>query len=117
MLAGEDAVGAGDGLHQRVVAHRLVEIDRRAARRVEAGQPHGADEHQPQRVVGVLELLVEPRLRLVHPLAVRLDVEAELLHLLDLVLARRDDHRHVGRRQDVEPLLQARARGLGRTGP
>jgi hypothetical protein len=82
VLAGEDPVGAGDGLHQRVVAHRLVEIHRRAARRVEAGQPHGADEDQAQRVVGVLELLVQPRLRLVHALAVRLDVEPELLHLL-----------------------------------
>ena len=59
VLAGEDAVGAGDGLHQRVVAHRLVEIDRRAARRVEAGHPHGADEDQPQRVLRVLELALE----------------------------------------------------------
>ncbi len=59
VLAGEHPVRARDGLHQRVVPHRLVEIDRRAARRVEAGQPHRADEDQPQRVVGVLELLVQ----------------------------------------------------------
>ena len=68
---GENAVGAGDGLHQRVVAHRLVEIYRRAARRIKASQPHGADEDQAQRVFGVLELLFEARLRLVHPPAVR----------------------------------------------
>jgi hypothetical protein len=47
VFAGEDAVGSRDGLHQGVIAHRLVEIDRRAARSVEAGQPHGADENQP----------------------------------------------------------------------
>ena len=108
MLAGEHAVGPGDGLHQRVVAHRLVQIDGRAARRIEAGQPHGAHEYQPQRIGSVLELLIQPRLRLVHPLAVRLDVQAKLLHLLDLVLSRRDDHRHVGGGQHLQALLQGR---------
>ena len=51
VLVGEHPVGAGDRLHQRVVAHRPVEVDRRHARRVEAGHPHRADEHQPQRIV------------------------------------------------------------------
>jgi hypothetical protein len=60
----------------------------------------------PQRVGGVLELLVEGRLRFVHALAVRLDVEPQLLHLLDLVLPRRDDHRHVGRRAAPPALLK-----------
>ena len=106
MFAGENPVGTGDGLHQCVVAHRLVEIHRRAAGRVEASQPHGADKDQAQRVFGVLELLVQSWLRFVHALAVRLDVEAQRLHLLDFVLPRRDDHRHVGAGQYVQPLFQ-----------
>ena len=106
VLAGEDPVGAGDGLHQRVVAHRLVEIHRRAARRIEAGQPHGADEDQAQRVVSLLEFFVEAGVRLVHALAVRFDVEAKRLHLLDFVLPRRNDHRHIGTGQHIESLFQ-----------
>ena len=62
VFAGEHPVGARDGLHQRVIPHRLVEIHRGTARRVETGQPHGTDEHQSQRVVGVLQLLVQRRL-------------------------------------------------------
>ena len=44
VLVGEHPVGAGDGLHQQVVAHRFVEIHRRRRRRVEPGEPHGAYE-------------------------------------------------------------------------
>jgi hypothetical protein len=56
VLVPRHSVRARDGLHQRVIAHRLVEIDRRAGRHVEAGDPHGAQEHDPKRVVLVLEL-------------------------------------------------------------
>src|SRR2546427_7032249 len=42
-------VRARDGLHERVVPHRLVEIHRRTTRRVETGQPHRAQKHQPDR--------------------------------------------------------------------
>ena len=42
-----NTIGAGDGLHQRVIAHRLVEVERGAGRRVEARHPHGAHKHQP----------------------------------------------------------------------
>ena len=41
----------------------------------------------------------------VHPLPVGDDVEAQRLHLLDFVLARRHDERHLGRGQDIEALL------------
>ena len=41
-LVAEHAVHAGDRLHQPVAAHRLVDVHRVQARRVEAGQPHVA---------------------------------------------------------------------------
>ena len=41
ILARIDAVGAGDSLHEAVGLHRLVDIERRQALHVEAGQPHG----------------------------------------------------------------------------
>ena len=56
-LVAEDAVHAGDGLHQAVPAHRLVDIHRVQAGRVEAGQPHVAHDDDPERVFAVLEPL------------------------------------------------------------
>ena len=47
----EDAVHAGDGLHQPVAAHRLVDVHRVQARGVEAGQPHIADDDELERVL------------------------------------------------------------------
>ena len=47
----EDAVHAGDGLHQAVAAHRLVHVHRVQAGRVEAGEPHVADDDDLERVV------------------------------------------------------------------
>ena len=55
ILAGIDAVGARDGLHQRVRLHRLVDVERRQALHVEAGQPHGADDGDAERMLRVLE--------------------------------------------------------------
>ena len=106
VLALEHAVGAGDGLHQRVIAHRLVEIDRRAAGRIEAGQPHGADENEPQRIGWVLELLLQAGIRVFHALAMRRNVEAQLRHLRDLVLGRRYDQRHVGGLENLQARRQ-----------
>ena len=57
VLVAEDAVRPGNGLHQRVIPHRLVEIHRGTTWRVEAGHPHGAHKNEPQRVVRVFELL------------------------------------------------------------
>ena len=101
VLLGEDPVGAGNRLHQGVVAHRPIEIDRRDRRCVEAGHPHRAHEYDPQRVVGVLELLGE--VLAVHPLAVRTDVEAKVVQLLEFVLPLRDDHRHVSGLHQLDP--------------
>ncbi len=53
----EDAVHARDRLHQPVPAHRLVDVHRVQARRVEAGQPHVAHDHDLERVVRVAEAL------------------------------------------------------------
>ena len=60
-LVAEDAVNAGDGLHESVARHRLVGIHRVHAGRVEAGQPRTAGcltlahDHNLERVLGVLE--------------------------------------------------------------
>ena len=51
----EDAVDAGDGLHEPVAAHRLVNVHGVQARRVEAGEPHVAHQHDAQRVARVAE--------------------------------------------------------------
>ena len=53
----EHAVHARDGLHQPVAAHRLVDVHRVQARRVEAGEPHVAHDHELERVGRVLEAL------------------------------------------------------------
>ena len=55
----EHAIDAGDRLHQAVAAHRLVDVHRVEARRVEPGQPHVAHEDDLQRVVRVAEALGE----------------------------------------------------------
>ena len=50
-LVAEDAVDAGDGLHQPVALHRLVGVHGVQARRVEAGQPHVAHDDDAERVL------------------------------------------------------------------
>ena len=55
ILAWIDTVRPGDGLHQRVGLHRLVDVERREALHVEAGQPHGADDGDAERMLRVLE--------------------------------------------------------------
>ena len=104
MFAGKHPVRPCNGLHERVISHGLVHIHGRTARRVEASQPHGADKHQPQRIVGVLELLIE--CLVVHPLPVRFDFQAKLPHLLDFVLSGRDNERHVGGLEYGQPAIQ-----------
>lgn len=46
----EDAIGAGDGLHEGMVGHGLVEVERGEAGHVKAGDPHGADKDDTQGV-------------------------------------------------------------------
>jgi hypothetical protein len=64
LLVLEHAVHAGDGLHEVVALHRLVDVERVHAGRVEAGEPHVAHDHQAQRVGRVLEALLQPLLHL-----------------------------------------------------
>jgi hypothetical protein len=54
-LVAEDAVHAGDGLHQAAPAHGLVDVHRVQAGGVEAGEPHVAHDDQPERVLGLPE--------------------------------------------------------------
>ena len=56
-LVAEYAVHAGDGLHQIVAAHGLVNIHRRQRRHVEARQPHIHHDSDFQRTAVVLENL------------------------------------------------------------
>ena len=61
----EHAVDARDGLHQPVPAHRLVHVHRVQARRVEAGEPHVAHDHDPERIGRIAEArshVLAPRL-------------------------------------------------------
>ena len=102
VLAGVDAVGPSDGLHQGVIAHRLVEIQRRAGGRIEAGEPHGAHKHQPQGIAGVLEASIQRRIGCGEPAAMGFDIEAQGGHVVDLVLGGRNDHRHLGGGEDVQ---------------
>ena len=109
VLALVDPVGAGDGLHQGVGFLRLVQVEVGEAGHVEAGQPHGADDRDPERVIGILERQVD-----VDPLAVgslvafldlgavRHDVQVVLPKQGDLVLFFADDDRDLGLAQPVQ---------------
>lgn len=99
-----DAVRPGDGLHEGVAAHRFVEIQGRATRRVEARQPHCAYKDETEVVVGVFELGLE--IFLCHPNPTGKNVKATLLHLLHFVLARGHHHGHIGLSEIRETLLQ-----------
>jgi len=98
VLAGIDTVGAGDGLHQGVGLHRLIDVQGREALDVEAGEPHGTHDGDAERVLRILESVVdldalavtglEPRL---HHEAMRDDVEAPFLEVAHLVLSFADD--------------------------
>ena len=54
-MSPEHAIDPRDRLHQPVAAHRLVDVHRVQARRVEAGEPHVAHQHHLKRVPGVAE--------------------------------------------------------------
>ena len=57
LLVAGGAVHPGDGLEQRVLPERRVEIHDLLDRRVETGEQHVADDEDGQRVVRVLEAL------------------------------------------------------------
>ena len=54
------AVDAGDGLQQRMLLERRIEIHHLFRRRVEAGQQHVAHHQDGERVITILEPLDEP---------------------------------------------------------
>lgn len=56
LLARKHTVHAGDGLHQIVAAHGLIDVHRGQRGHVEARQPHVSDDGYLHRVVVVLEL-------------------------------------------------------------
>ena len=99
---------------KRVGLHRLVDVERRQALDVEAGQPHRADDRDPERMLGILE--GDPRRPpaspsgvskpCLHHGAVRNDVEAPLLEIRDLVLRLADDDLDDGL---LHPLCLARS--------
>ena len=98
ILARPDPVRPGDRLHQRVRLHWLVDVERREAFDVEAGQPHGADDSDPEGMLGALErgldidaLAVCSLEALLHSDAMRDDVEAPFREIFDLVLSLADD--------------------------
>ena len=58
-LVAEHPVHAGDRLHEPMPPHRLVDVHRVHARRVEAGQPHVPNDHQLERILWILGPLGE----------------------------------------------------------
>jgi hypothetical protein len=56
-LVTEDAVDAGDGLHEPVSLHRLIHIHRMHTGGIESGQPHIPHDHELKRVLGVFGTL------------------------------------------------------------
>ena len=62
-LVVEDAVDAGDGLHQVLAAHRLVEVAGMEGREVKAGQPHIADDGDAEGASESLKRSVSASLR------------------------------------------------------
>ena len=65
-------IGTGNGLHQRMRFHRLVNVKTGECLHVETCQPHGADKDHAQLGVSILELLV--KFLFLHALTMRLDI-------------------------------------------
>ena len=83
-----------------MVTHRLIEVHGRTGRSVEPGHPHGAHEHQPERVHGVLEPGIE--VLVVHLPAVRSDVQAEFGHVGHLALGLGHHHGPFGSAHELD---------------
>ena len=50
-----DAIDPRNRLHQPVTVHRLIDVHGVQRRRIEAGQPHIADDHQLERIAASLK--------------------------------------------------------------
>ncbi len=107
-LPGRDAVRAGDGLHQGVIFHRLVEVQGGEGGSIEPRLPHGAYENQLQRAFRGFEVIfniVAVLIYHVHPLAVWFDVEVLLFKLLFLFSFFAHNHCHFHQPHVVQLLL------------
>ena len=98
------AVGTGDGLHQRVRLQRLVQIEAGKALHIKTGEPHGADEHNPERIGRILEFLVQ--FALFHLSPVILDIQIPFFEGLNLVLLLTYDNGHLGFMHPLQLALQ-----------
>jgi hypothetical protein len=72
VLARKYTIRPRNSLHERMIAHRPVEIHSGTTRCVKARQPHCAKKHETQRIFWVFELLIQSLS--VHPLSMRDDV-------------------------------------------
>ena len=86
-LAGENAIDTGNGLHEVVAAHRLIDVHGGERRHIEAREPHVAHDGNLHRVVVVLELLRQLLLVVV--------VADDLLPVLGVLVARRHHDLHL----------------------
>ena len=93
-LALRNTVCTSDGLHQGMGFQRLIQIQTGQTLHIEACQPHGTDEHHPERIFTVLELFIQ--LPLFHFGTVRQNVQPPLLEGLYLILLLTDHHCHFG---------------------
>ena len=82
LLAAANPINAGDGLHQGMALHRLVQIQSGQAFHVEAGQPHRANNRDAERVVCLLELFFQVAFD--HLFAVRRDIQRLITEILPL---------------------------------
>src|SRR5271166_4813986 len=104
MLAGKHPVGSGYSLHQCVIPHWLIEVNRGAAWRIESRQPHRAEKNESKWIARVFKLFVE--FLFIHSFPMRHDIQPQSFHLLCLVLSRRNDGAHVGAGKQLKPLLK-----------
>ena len=86
-------VGTGNRLHQRMCFQRLIQIEAGQALHIEACQPHSADKDNAERILRILEFLIQFPLH--HLLPMRPDIQSPFLKGLDLVLLLADDNAHL----------------------
>ena len=93
-LALRNTVCTSNSLHQGMGFQRLVQIQTGQILYIKARQPHGTDEHHPERILAVLEFFIQ--LPLFHFGTVRQNIQPPLFEGLHLVLLLTDHHCHFG---------------------
>ena len=107
---GCNSVGAGNRLHQGVVTHGLVEVECREGGRIKAGEPHGANKNEAQRVLLILELPLEVVAMFidgVHALFVKPNIQP-LLDKAFFVMLFTDHYSHFGSPHKVDQFFEPR---------